>query len=606
MGLIRQEFELGEYAQVLEKTYEDQKKIDPDNYSFIIGSLVFLGRTSEAHAFYLSLRNVLTPVQRSYAYFFLAIGLTRRSQYQQAKKYLQLNRKLSKILHHENDEIKFLVEQGISFFLFFLGQFESSLKWSQKSLSSAMVNQNHWMKALSLDLLANNLVQTGQIHEGLRHFEEAIKFAKKIKNVALTQAFESSHLIFRCEFGIHIQDSFDELENKFSLLAEKDGFSKANLGLEYVRQLTLRGEWNLALSKLEEIAPLIYQSQNRRQEARLNLRWAEIYFLKNEPTSCLHYLRSGKRCLEFIDQTYEIQLLGLEIKVYEKLKRQAAPAELKQRLLNLSSQFRSIKNDHILSRDQIEMKSKLQNFSSDDEIHQLILKASENKAAAKKTILETHFFSWLYRFFDLELGERYILLNLEPKSITVASKNGFFHKPEELSTLVYKILTTLSDGFTSKEKLVNSVWGYQYDPLRHDSLIYSSFSSLRKILGEEASLIETSELGYKLNANLINMLEQNENEKGSSASVFAMTNDSTQQSHQILALAQAGLNSRQIQIMAYLEKNQFISVKNLVSLFLTSEITANRDLRSLYEKKLVIRVGQGRATQYARNSGSSI
>ncbi len=607
MGLVKDSFYQGEYAQVLVKTYEDQKKVDPANYSFIIGSLVFLGRTSEAHAYYISLRKELTPLQRSYTYFFLAIGLTRRSQYQQAKKFLLLNRKLSRLLGHKDPEVKFLVEQGISFFLFFLGQFEKSLTWSQKSLSSAMVTQNYWMKALSFDLLANNLIQTGKIHEGLSHFDEAIKFARKLKNIALVQAMETSHLIFRCEFGIQIQFSFDELENKFSSLEDKDAFSKANLGLEYVRQLTMRGEWNLALAKLEEISPYIYQNQNRRQEARLNLRWAEIYFLKNEPTSALHYLRSGKRCLEFIDQTYEIQILGLEIKVYEKLKRQEPPAELKQRLLELSEKYYSVKNSNILSRDHIVLSTKNQNFSSDDEIHQLLLKASENIAAAKATILETQFFSWIYRFFDLEPGEKYILLNFEPKSLTIITKNGFFHKPQELSTLVYKILTTLSDGFTSKEKLVNAVWGYEYDPLRHDSLIYSSFSSLRKILAEEAHLIETSELGYKLNARLINMLEQkNELEKEKLSGPFPSETLNAGQSDQIMTLARAGLNSRQIQIMAYLEKNPFISVKTLVTLFSTSEITANRDLRSLYEKKLVIRVGQGRATQYAKTSGRII
>ncbi len=605
MGFIKEYFDQGEYARVLEKTYEDRKKIDSANYSYIIGSLIFLGRTEEARAVYLGQKQSLTPLQKAYTYFFLAIGLTRRSQYEQAKKYLMLNRRLSKNLDHQDAEIRFLVEQGISFFLFFLGQFDKSLSWSQRSLTSAIMSGDYWMKALSFDLLANNLIQTGKIHEGLRQFEEAIKFARKLKNIALTQAIETSHLIFRCEFGIHIQASFAELENKFSSLEDKDAFSKANLGLEYVRQLTMRGEWVLALSVLEEISPHIYQSQNRRQEARLNLRWAEIYFLKNEPTSALHYIRSGKRCLEFIDQTYEIQFLGLEIKVHEKLRHQPAPDGLKQKLELLSQKYHTIKNNNMLSRNPEVLEKAVEiNQSSDDEIHQLLLKASKNVAAAKQIILETHYFSWIYRFFDLEPGENYILLNFEAKSISCVTKNGVAHKPQELSTLVFKILTTLSSGFTSKETLVNSVWGYQYDPLRHDSLIYSSFSSLRKILGQDPQLIETSEMGYKLNAKLVNLLEQasSNSEKDRNPGPFATHEIESGASEKIVALAKAGLNSRQIQIMSYLEKNPFISVKTLVGLFDTSEITANRDLRSLFEMKLVVRVGQGRATQYARNT----
>lgn len=609
MGLVKDSFYQGEYAEVLKQTYEDRKKVDPSCYSYIIGSLIFLGRTEEAHAFYRSLKKELGPVEKAYTYFFLAIGLTRRSQYPLAKKYLILNKRLSKQLGHQNTEIRFLVEQGISFFLYFLGQFEKSLGWSQQSLASAIATQDFWMKALSYDLLANNLIQTGKIHEGLYHFAEAIKFAKKLKNVAFTQAFEVSHLIFRCEYGIQLQNSFEELESKFYALAEKDAFSKANLGLEYVRQLTLRGDWNSAIDKLEEISPIIYQSQNRRQEARLNLRWAEVYFLKNEPTSALHYIRSGKRCLEFVDQTYEIQFLGLEKKIYEKLKLQSAPPGLTERLIELSDKYKSIKNNNILSRE------KDSNFSyvltpstSDDEIHQRLLEASQNETASRKVILNTRFFSWIYRFFSLDYGENYILLNLEPKSITSLGRNGISHKPEELSTLAFKILTTLSRGFTSKEDLVTAVWGYQYDPLRHDSLIYSSFSSLRKTLGADAHFIETSEMGYKLNATLINLLEKNQSiatkEKSlTQASTFsAAVAVSKDQSQKIVTLAKAGLNSRQIQIMTYLETNEFVSVKTLVSLFSTSEITANRDLRALYEKKLVLRVGQGRATQYCKNA----
>lgn len=601
MRSIKDYFYQGEYAQVLAKTYEDRSEIDHQNLNFIIGSLSFLGRTHEAEAFYLSQKSNFTDTQKAYAYFFMAVGLTRRSLYNKAKRCLLLNRKLSKRLNHENPEIKFLVEQGISFFLFYFGEFEKSLKWSQKALSSAMITQDFWMKSLSYDLLANNLIHTGQIHEGLRHFEQAIKFSSKLKNTALTEAIEVSHLIFRCEYGIDVQKSFNELENKLFSLGNKDGFTNANLVLEYARQLTLRGEWSVAQKKLAEISSSIYQSQNRRQEARLNLRWAEIFYLKNEATTALHYIRSGKRCLEFVDLTYEIQFLGLEIKIYKNLKKIMHLSELTKRLLELSQKYKSIKNENILSREYNIKNSLVQ--SSDDMIHQLLLKASENPESAKKIILETNFFSWIYLFFDVLPGKKYILLNLEPKSITCVTANGFLHKPNELTTLAFKILSTLSEGYTTKEDLVNAVWGYTYDPLRHDSLIYSSFSSLRKIFGEDTYFIETSELGYKLMATVVNLLGQTKKitrSAGTSEKIKSVSTISIETNVDLTKMAQIGLNSRQIQIMTYLTKNQFICVQDVVKLFLTSEITANRDLRSLYEKKLVLRLGKGRATHYAK------
>ncbi len=592
MGLIKELFYKGDYQQVLQKTYEDQSKIELELFSYIIGSLSFLGRIQEAEAFYSVHKLKLTPVQKSYSYFFLALAWTRRSQYVRAKKYLILNRVLSKKSEHKDPEIRFLVEQGISFFLFFLGKFEKSLIWSEKSLASAIGTHDFWMRALSQDLLANNLIQNGRINEGLSYFAEALKNSVKLKNQALINAIEISSMVLSCEYGINLNESYQKLISYSKNQKQIDSFSGANLGLEHVRQLTLRGEWRQAMAKLNDISNTIFQNQNRRQEARFNLRWAEIYFLKNEPNTCMHYIRSGRRCLEFVDHTYEMQFIGLEIKVIETLLKQEAPEILVKRLHELSLKFNNIKNNNILSRNASWKNASSQ--LSDDEIHHLLEKAEHNSKSARKIILETGFFSWLYRFFDIAKGEKYILLNFEPKSITYITSDGIFHKPGELSTLNYKIIAKLAQGYTSKEDLVNSVWGYSYDPLRHDSLIYSSFSALRKILSEDGRIIETSEVGYSLTAKVVNLLETSTGNEPQLKTVPMPLK------YELTGLLELGLNSRQIQIMQFLDKNQFISVKMVLKLFSTSEITANRDLRSLFQKNLVLRIGQGRSTHYAK------
>ena len=592
MGLIKEQFYKGEYLLVLQKTYDDPSQIEIELFAYVIGSLSFLGRIQEAEALYIAHRTKLSEVQHSYAYFFLALAWTRRSQYERAKKYLMRNRVLSKKNQHKDPEIRFLVEQGISFFLFFLGKFEKSLLWSEKSLASAIGTHDFWMRALSQDLLANNLIQNGRIHEGLRHFSEALIYSKKLKNQALINAIEISTVVLSCEYGINLNESYKNLKSYYNNQKHIDSFSSANLGLEYARQLTLRGEWKTAMAKLDEISSSIFQNQNRRQEARFNLRWAEIYYLKNEPNTCLHYIRSGRRCLEFIDHTYEMQFIGMEIKVFEKILIQKVPISLINRLSELSLKFNNIKNNNILSREDLRNNSSI--LSSDDEIHHLLEKAEQNPKSARKIILETGYFSWLYRFFEIKKGERYILLNFEPKSITYITADGFFHKPNELSTLNYKIISKLAEGYTSKETLVNSVWGYIYDPLRHDSLIYSTFSGLRKILKEDSRIIETSEVGYTLNAKVINLLETSKSEaKEHKSEPIALNND-------LSAFLEHGLNSRQIQIMQFLDQNQFISVRTAIKIFSTSEITANRDLRTLFQKNLVLRVGQGRSTHYAK------
>ncbi len=594
MGLIKKLFYQGDYTTVLAQSYDRAGRAQPEALPFILGSLSFLGRTEECEALYFSQVEKLSPEQLAYAHFFLALGWTRRSRYKKAKRYLLLNKNLDANEKKKNAEIHFLATQGISFLFYYLGQFEKSQRWGKQSLRAALAFGDLWMKALSLDLLGNTLVQVGRINEGLSNLQSAIQVSKQIGNNSLMQAIEISRLIYQNEYGIDLPHCYVELKNKYHGLTTKDSYSKANLGLELSRQLMARGEFRTAGMQLETIAPLIYQTQNRRQEVRLNLRWAELSFLRNELSTALHFIRSGKKSLNYVDQTYEIQLLGLEIKILKKLDDLSSVGGLTQKLLQLSENFQTVKNENILSRDLISASRKFKN--SDDEIHQFLVKASQSDEQARKIILKTGFFSWLFRFLPLVAGEKYILLNFENKSMTSIDGQLISHRPGELSSLNYKILSTLAEGFKTKQQLLETIWGYAYDPLRHDSLIYSAFSNLRKNLGEHAWFLETTELGYQLKAQVVDYAN-----KGKVYFSAAPQGLPKIVHHSLDRYLKAGLNSRQIQIMQYLEQNQFIAVKKAQTLFLTSEITANRDLRALYEKKFVIRIGQGRATQYSLN-----
>ena len=86
MGLIKDLFYRGDYGLVLQKTYEQSQKLAPDDFAYVIGSLSFLGRIQEAEGLAKSSWNDLTDVQKSYAYFFLALARTRRSQYAPGQK----------------------------------------------------------------------------------------------------------------------------------------------------------------------------------------------------------------------------------------------------------------------------------------------------------------------------------------------------------------------------------------------------------------------------------------------------------------------------------------------------------------------------------------
>ena len=197
MGLVKQLFYQGNYSGVLEITLQGKDVIEGGDFSYAVGSLSFLGRIQEAEALFKANKDRIQRREKAYVYFFLALGWTRRSQYLKAKKYLILNRNLLN-KESQDPEISFLIRQGISFFLHFLGRFESSLNWSEKALEPALADQDFWMRALAHDLMANNLVQVGRVHEGLQHFKLALTCSQKLKNQALIKAIEVSSLIYSC------------------------------------------------------------------------------------------------------------------------------------------------------------------------------------------------------------------------------------------------------------------------------------------------------------------------------------------------------------------------------------------------------------------------
>jgi tetratricopeptide (TPR) repeat protein len=60
------------------------------------------------------------------------------------------------------------------------------------------------------------------------------------------------------------------------------------------------------------------------------------------------------------------------------------------------------------------------------------------------------------------------------------------------------------------------------------------------------------------------------------------------------------INHRQVQILRYLETNEYIDVHTAKGMFTVSEITACRDLSSLTKKGYVQRIGKARATRYLK------
>ena len=517
----------------------------------------------------------------------MGLGFTRKSQYGKARKIFKENQKS---LNAKSTPLqKFFVYQGIGFYLFFIGKLELSLKWTNKAFENAIASKDLYARSLSTDLLGHVRLRLGEINVGIDSLKKAVDLSQRLGNKSISEAMEIAELQYRAQYGYSRVEIFEELLKKFSYLRTEDSYSRAVVGLELARQLTLRGLYDRSKTVLEDISTSIFSSENRRQEILLNLRFAENYYQLGREAQAWNYLRSARRCLDFeADKSFEMQILGFEAKLFKEVKNK----DVIEQLLSRTKNFNSVINQNILKRKSL---LEVESFNREDLFHEF-LSALENDPEPVDEIIRSGYWSLLYNYIDVPRGKDCLYVDLDHNRTIIFSEKNIDIPIGGLTTLDYKLLLNIISGVTSKEDLCKTVWGYEYDPYRHDMMIYTAISSLRKNLGSAGSWIETTEKGYSFDTTKIFKLKNDRPETSE-------TNTTTDQHKSLLNLS-SDLNLRQIKILAHLKSHESIDVTNVKKIFKVSDITASRDLRALKESGLVISIGKARATKYML-SGSS-
>ncbi|KYG70705.1 hypothetical protein AZI85_01880 [Bdellovibrio bacteriovorus] len=580
-------FFLGHYTTILQIYKDHPLSLAEKDIPFLIGALSFLGKTLEAEEIFKTRQASFSEKEQAASLFYLGVGVARKSKYKKARRFFRENQK--RFGKHDQAEISFYTYQGIAFYLYFTGQFFRSEKFATKALRLAVRAENPHIKVLAQDLLAHTLVQTGRVYSGLELLKEAHDIALRLGNDAFASATQVSILLYEATYGHRPESIVPDLEKCLNDLKPQDSYSKSNVVLELARQKTLRGLWKDAETLLNLQAPVIFSSENRRQEIVLNLRWAELAYLRGQTVLAWQYLRGANlRLNQEADKNFAIQILGLEHKILTEQNNPSA-LEKKKQLLELSRSFSSKINRNMLARRQwIQEKD----FSEDDHIHTLLSQIGDNSGF--ELIHKSGYYSWYYKCLPLQKGVNYLVLGLAKNRAVTFSTDGI--EVVKLADFSARILEVLKQGPLDKAMLVEKVWGYEYHPLRHDSLVYAAMSTLRRNLGSKHTWIQTLDTGYQLekNVNILQLRGSIGESKNSGSMVLKSSS---------LRPVDAELNYRQLQALDYLQENRFLSTRQYKDLFKTTEITACRDLAALNKKGHVVRIGFGRATQYTLAQG---
>ncbi|MDD4973285.1 MAG: hypothetical protein PHY93_02995 [Bacteriovorax sp.] len=580
--MLHKEFLSGNYRNTITSFFEEESNnISRANLPSLVGSLSFTGRIFEAEKLFFQNNSDVDLEERSACLFFLGLGHSRKSKYSKARLIFKENQKTLNI--NSTSLQKFYVYQGIAFYLFFIGKFELALKWTNKSFENAVASKNIYARSLATDLLGHVKLRLGEINLGIDSLKQAAELSRRLGNKSISESVEIAELQYRAQYGYSRDAIFKELLSKFANIKTEDSYSRAVVGLELARQLTLRGQYAHSEEVLDNISISIFSSENRRQEILLNLRFAENYYQLGRDSQAWNYLRSARRCLDFeADKSFEMQILGFEAKLFKDEKK----AEIISQLLARTKSFNSVLNQNILKRQSL---LAVETFNHEDLFHDFLV-SLESELDPVKKIINSSYWSLLFKYIEVPRGKDCLYLDLERNLVIIFSEKKIDIPEGGLTPLDLKLLLNIVNGSCSKEELCKMVWGYEYDSYRHDMMIYTALSSLRKNLASASSWIETTEKGYAFSTERMLKIRD-------SLTPVADKSEISDERKFLLNLS-SDLNLRQIKALSHLRKHEAIDVSEYKIIFKVSDITASRDLRALKEKGLVISIGKARAIKY--------
>jgi tetratricopeptide (TPR) repeat protein len=484
-----------------EGDYESASKGKNDlvSISYKIAGLVFTGQHQEARLLAKSYEGKLSQDSLAVAYFHLGLSYTRTSDYSKAQEYFVKNLYL---VRNENlsNESQFFAYQGASFFRFFFSCHKKSQELAEKGYRALLELENppSLLLGLSLDIQAHNLIQLGHFNRGIKVFEKALDVTKRSKLTDLFSEIEISHLLYQSEFDPDLMKHSDSLQKYLKRSKNKNDYSKSEIVLQIAKILFLMGRFQDSNNFLNQHFDIVYKNQNKRKIALLNTLMAQIVMQKGQYLEALSIISVALSQLNpSVDKSLYLPLLGLKIKALKYLG-QPAQDEIEE------SKLVALKVDRTINKNiQDRLNGDLQSRKiGDDKIADIMDRVKKEDLTVIKDLLRHQFLYPVLELYRLTPGKQYIVFLEKTGTILLVSNSAIKNVGKGFTKTQVKLLNCLSEDSQSKEELISKVWGYDYDPLRHDSLIYTSIARLRKILSPFGQWIHADEDSYSLDSNV--------------------------------------------------------------------------------------------------------
>lgn len=594
---VKKYFYQGQYEKVLNLVGRAPLDLKNENVewitSFQIGALVFIGELTEAQVNFNRMIKVksVSSLFKTKSRFFLGIGCVRKSLFKEATQYFSSNilelksiKKNSQSIDNiELQNILFYGYQGSAFYRFFKGKFKRASALASLSYSAAFEAQFTFGMILSLDLLGFSLCRTGSIRRGIYELERALGLAQELGNGGITATLSVAIVIFRSRFGVELAHSIDQLKKSIEELETQNTYSKGDLCLELARQLILRGQVSEAQNQLNQLGNLIYIHQNKLQLAQLNLLYAHLMLLRGEVQAAMVLMANLRVQGDFSFDPFFIKRFEfIDLSITTTISQPNAIIPLEKRGFFYSTE--EIRKGEDVIGDYLDL------AQTQDETFVYEL----NKVGLLGLIpmvlkIPIHFSG--------------IFLGPSKSEMFIVNKGNVLFVDKGVTKPIKKLLPLLKgENYKSKEFLVNRIWGYEYNPIPHDSLLHATIGKLRQLLEANASWVEWSSDGYRLSPGvsiLYSQLSQSPKVNSLIDELKIENDEKILHKKKMNDLYERNqLNVRQIKLIKFLKQDEFIGVSEYSSKFKVCKMTACRDLSYLHQKGIIVRVGRGRATVY--------
>lgn len=553
------------------------------DWAFLVGALVFVGRRSDAEG----VAHDEIPAQELEAWiiarFFLGLGASRDSLYEEARRFFGQNYTHWKT-HGCSDELTFFVFQGFGFLRNLQSRFAKSSRWTERAWRHAFKARSSLGMLLALDLRGHNHVQRGEVARGLRCLADAREIAQELGQHGLGVALDANIAIYRAQHG-WAADPEAELSGHLRNEKSLDTYSRSNIVCELARAQMGRGFVRRALKTLEDGTDEVFRWGHRRQRATFLSRRAYALMLSGDRSSALRVAQEGLALLDAdVDLVPRLELLGLlasvnptdrathdEIVALTRL----SGRRIARQILDRAQGQESVVGDDFLGR-----------------LHDRARHDSESIEVAVE-VMASGWWGVFRRFREDAAGRdsAELLLELIPGRLVLFDRGEVRVSGDLVPAQVRSLLLALGRGPQSKQDLVESIWGYRYEAIRHDPMVYTAIHRVRRLLGDFEELLVAEEGVYRWCRPVrTTVFERREATKSDRipAKVFP---------------ERASMNLRQLRVQEELRLLRSIDVATYSEKFAVSKPTAVRDLRELVENGFLKKVGRARATCYVLEDG---